>query len=215
VAEVGREETERRLGEVREAWDGAGLSIELHLGVEIYLTPQTPADLETGRLWTLAGSRYVLVELPFRTWPTYAEDVLFDLQLKGYVPILAHPERYTVIAHEPNRMYSLAERGILSQVTGAALLGGHGHEAQRCAETLVKHGLAHFISSDAHGVTMRKRMPQLGEAMRSAARLVGEERARALVLDNPGCVVGDRPIEVAPERVPAHRWSIGGIFGRD
>jgi protein-tyrosine phosphatase len=213
--DVGREEMETRLQEVRDAWRADGIGVELHLGVEIYLTPQTPADLKAGKLWSLAGSRYLLVELPFHLWPTFAEDVMFDLQLQGYTPILAHPERYTAIAHDPNRMYELAERGILSQVTGAAFLGAHGHDAQRCAQALVRYGLAQFISSDAHGVTVRKRAPRLREAMRAAARLVGEERAHALVLDNPARIVADQPIMPAPERVPPHRWSIGGLLGRD
>ena len=210
--DAGREEMETRLQEVRDAWQAEGIGVNLHLGMEIYLTPQTPADLEAGRLWSLAGSRYLLVELPFRLWPAFADEVMFDLQLRGYTPILAHPERYTAIAHDPNRMYELAERGILSQVTGAAFLGEHGHESQRCAQSLVRYGLAQFISSDAHGITTRKRAPRLREALTAAAGLVGEERARALVLDNPARIVADQPLEPAPERVPSHRWSIGGTL---
>jgi protein-tyrosine phosphatase len=213
--DAGREEMEKRLQEVRDAWQAEGIGVNLHMGVEIYLTPQTPADLDAGRLWSLAGSRYLLVELPYRPWPVYANDVMFDLQLRGYTLILAHPERYTAIAHDPSRIYDLAERGILGQVTGAALLGAHGHAAQNAAQDLVRHGLAQFISSDAHGVAIRKRAPRLRDALHAAARLVGEERARALVLDNPARIVADQPIVPAPERVPPHRWSIGGLFSRD
>lgn len=209
AVEVGRVELEERLQEVRAAWQGAGLDILLYLGVEIYLTPQTPLDLELGRLWPLAGSRYLLVELPYQPWPAYADGVMFDLQLMGYIPILAHPERYTAIVHDPNRMYALAERGILSQVTAAALLGAHGGEARRSCETLLKHGLAQFLSSDAHGLTERKRVPRLREALRAATDFVGEQQALALVLDNPAHILSDTPLDFTSERVPPRKRLFG------
>ena len=87
----------------------------------------------------------MLVELPYQPWPIYAEQTLFNLQVAGYVPILAHPERYTAIQANPNLMYSLAERGVLGQVTAGALLGDHGGPAKRTAETLIKHNLTQFL----------------------------------------------------------------------
>lgn len=212
AALVGRAGMEASLEAVREAWAGAGLNIRLELGVEIFLMPDTPAALKSGVLWTLAGSRYLLVETPYQPWPTYADKTLFDLQLAGYTPILAHPERYTPIQNDPNRMYALVERGILAQVTAAALLGAQGPAAKKCAETLVRHGLAHFISSDAHGLTARKRLPQLRAAVHVAADLVGVEAAHALVQANPTHVLANTTFEVAPEKVQGHKWSLGGLF---
>jgi protein-tyrosine phosphatase len=198
----------------RAAWSTAGIDIRLELGVEIYLRPDTPADLKSGKLWTLAGSRYALVELPYQPWPTYTERVLFDLQLAGYVPILAHPERYTAIQADPNVMYALAERGILGQVTASAMVGDHGGPVRRCAETLVRHGMIQFLSSDTHGLTLRKRMPHLKKALGVVEGLVGAELAGAMVLDNPACVLENRHIEAEPERVAPRRWSLGRVFRR-
>ena len=182
--------------------------------MEIFLTPDTLADLKSGRLWTLAGSKYVLVELPYQPWPAYTERALFELQLAGYIPILAHPERYTAVQADPNLMYSLAERGVLGQVTAGALLGSHGSPAHRSAETLVGHGLAQFLSSDAHGVTQRKRTPQLRQALEVVEGLVGEEAARAMVLDNPARILSNTHITPEPERVERQKWSLGRLFGR-
>src|SRR4051794_17336192 len=74
AAAEGSDGMRARLDEVRAAWNAAGLDIRLELGVEIYLRPDTVEDLREGRLWSLAGSRYVLVELPYQPWPPYAED---------------------------------------------------------------------------------------------------------------------------------------------
>ena len=212
AAYLGRDTMEARLGAVRAAWAEAGLGIRLELGAEIFLRADTPAALKSGALWTLAGSRYVLVETPYQPWPTFADRTLFDLQLAGYTPILAHPERYVPIQNDPNRMYALAELGVLAQVTAAALLGGHGPDARRCAETLVRHNLAHFLSSDAHGLTVRKRLPQLLDALRVAEGLIGEDGAQALVRDNPAQILSDTPLTIVPEKVSGRKWSLGSFF---
>src|SRR5947207_7907954 len=60
-AEVGFKEMRSKLNDVWVAWVEAGLDIRLEMGMEIFLTPDTPADLKSGKLWTLAGSNYVLV----------------------------------------------------------------------------------------------------------------------------------------------------------
>jgi protein-tyrosine phosphatase len=212
-AAVGLEGMRGRLEAVRAAWGEAGLDLRLELGVEIYLRPDTPADLKSDKLWALAGSRYILVELPYQPWPTYTERVLFDLQLAGYVPILAHPERYTAIQADPNVMHALAERGVLGQVTAGALVGDHGSPIRRCAETLVRHGMIQFLSSDAHGLTLRKRMPHLKQALRVVEGLVGPEMARAMVIDNPQRVLDNQHVAAEPERVTRRRWSLRQLFG--
>jgi protein-tyrosine phosphatase len=212
---VGLDGMQARLDAVRAAWTEAGLDIRLELGVEIFLNPNTPADLKSGKLWAMAGSRYVLVELPYQPWPTYTERVLFDLQLAGYVPILAHPERYTAIQTDPNVMYALAERGVLAQVTAGALVGDHGSPARRCAETLVRHNMVQFLSSDAHGLTLRKRMPHLKQALAAVEGLAGSEIASAMVLDNPSSILENRYLAAEPERVSARKWSLGRLLGRN
>jgi len=212
-AALGYAEAQRRFGEVRAAWAEAGLDIRLELGVEIFLAPDTPGEMKSGKLWTLAGSSYVLVELPYQPWPAYTERILFDLQLAGYVPILAHPERYTAIQADPNVMYTLEERGVLAQVTAAALLGEHGGPAKRAAEALVRHNMAQFLSSDAHGITIRKRMPVLRQALEVAGGLVGAEAARAMVTENPAHILEGKHLAPEPERVTLRRWSLGRLFG--
>ena len=209
---VGYGGMQARLKEVRDAWSEAGLSTRLELGVEIFLRPHTVDDLKSGRAWTLAGSRYVLVEVPYQPWPAYADEALFALEVAGYVPILAHPERYTAIQSDPNLMHSLVERGVLGQVTAAALLGDQGSTVKRCAETLLRHNLVQFLSSDAHGLDLRKRMPRLSGALEAAEVLVGAEAARALVTDNPAHILSNTQLTPIPERVAPRRWSLSGLF---
>jgi protein-tyrosine phosphatase len=209
---LGHEAMQRKVKEVQAAWLEAGIEIRLEPGIEIFLRPTTVDDLQSGRAWTLAGSQYVLVELPYEMWPAFVDQVLFDLRVAGYVPILAHPERYTVIQQDPNRMYALAERGVLGQVTAEALLGRQGSTIKRSAQALVRHRLVQFLSSDAHGVMAGKRPPLLREALRVAERLVGLEGAHLLVNENPAHILSHEGLTADPERVSPRRWSFSRLF---
>lgn len=209
---VGYEAMQARLEAVRKAWGEAGLDIRLELGMEIYLRLDTVHELKEGRLWTMAASQYVLVELPYQLWPPYAEDALFALQVAGYVPILAHPERYGAIQADPGKMYALAARGVLGQVTAAALMGEHNSRVKKCADTLVRHNLVQFISTDAHGTG--RRSPHMAEAVKAAESLVGADRAREMALDNPRRILLKEEIAPDPEPVEERKGFFGSLFGR-
>src|SRR5437588_1952126 len=104
---------ESQVADLQAALSAANLPLQLWPGMEIFLTPQTPHHLQEGRAWSLAGSRYVLVEIPYEPWPAYTEQTLFELQVGGWSPILAHPERYVAIQRDPNILFRLVERGVL------------------------------------------------------------------------------------------------------
>jgi protein-tyrosine phosphatase len=212
VSALGREEMQMRLNAVREAWQNAGLKIRLELGVEIYLHPDTVDDLRAGRLWTMADSKYVLVELPYQPWPVYAEDALFALQVAGYTPILAHPERYTAIQADPSRMYALAQRGVLGQVTAMALLGEQGATIKKCAETLLKHRLVQFIATDTHRTQWRS--PRVSAALVAAEDLVGADEVRIMTEVNPAHVMSNGEVALDPAEPVQRKGFLGSIFGR-
>ena len=212
AAVLGYREMQARLDAVRTAWQGAGLNVRLELGLEIFLQPDTVDNLKAGRLWTLAESKYVLVELPYQPWPTYAEDALFALQVAGYVPILAHPERYIAIQADPSRMYALAARGVLGQVTAMALTGEQGHVTKRCAETLMRHNLVQFIATDAHRVEWRS--PRVSAALVAAEDMVGVELVRTMAETNPARVLSHEEIVPEPMQPAQRKGFLGNIFGR-
>ncbi|MGI8586864.1 MAG: tyrosine-protein phosphatase [Chloroflexia bacterium] len=179
--------------------DAAGLGLRLYPGMEIFLTPETPRHLAEGRAWTLAGSRYVLVEIPYQPWPPYTEQTLFRLQVEGYTPVLAHPERYVAIQHDPDVMYRLAERGILGQVTTGAFEGHFGAATKRCAITLTERGLVQFLASDSHSATDHRRLPGLSVVHATLVRLIGAEAADAIASTLPARVLADEPITPDPK----------------
>jgi protein-tyrosine phosphatase len=110
-------------------------------------------------------------------------------------------------------MYELAQRGILGQVTAAALAGDHGSTIKKCADTLLRHGLVQFVATDAHGT--KRRSPRMKEALAYAESAIGSDQARRLVRRNPACILYNREIVIDPRPVDVQRKNFfGGLFNR-
>ena len=152
---------------------------------------------------TLGGSRCLLLELPALGVPLSVPDVVFRLQLAGYVPIIAHPERNAGIAARPERLYDLVSRGCLAQVTAHSLTGALGKTVLATAQRLLRADLVHVIASDAH--RLPERPTGLSAAVTAAARIVGRDRARAMVTVVPQAVLDGRPIAGFAPVVPSAR----------
>jgi protein-tyrosine phosphatase len=193
------------LADVRAA--AQAVDITVLLGYEIMLSPDLPRRLAEGEPVTLAGSHAVLVELPFTEWPPLAERILFELQLAGYRPVLAHPERYEAIRRQPEVALRLAERGILLQLTIGSVGGLFGRQVQRTAETLIRAGAVELVATDAHSAGQRfSAVPRGLERLRA---FVGPERLAQLTDDVPRALLADAPLpEPAPVSPgsPAANW---------
>ncbi len=181
-----------------------GLELKLFPGLEVALTPDAPTLYAARQIFTLNGSRYLLVEFPVHLVPSYAEETLFHLQLQKLVPVIAHPERNAQIAADLEILQRMVDRGMMAQITAGSLVGAFGTSAQQVAETLLLRGLVHVIASDAH--PQDGRSSSLAAAVLRATTLVGEEAARALVTTAPDAILRDREV-VLPEPRPAPRRS--------
>ncbi len=159
------------------------------LGYEAVLSQDLPARLAAEEPITLAGSKALLVELPFTSWPHHAETTLFALQTAGYRPILAHPERYLTLQDDPDRGLELANRGVILQVTIGSLAGLFGKRVQHTAEMWLRAGAVDLVASDAHSAGHR-----LAAVPRGLARLrhiAGAAEERRLTVDVPAALLSD------------------------
>ena len=178
-----------------------GLRLSLAPGIEAHISPDMLRELEEERIFTLNGSRYMLVELPLLSYPHYTEEILFQLQIKRITPIIAHPERNCVIQEQPSTLYRLISRGMLAQVTAASLVGVFGRRVKEIAIAFLQHNLAHIIASDAH--TLKSRSPVLSHGVEAAKEAIGEERAWAMVTSIPQTILTGG--EVEPEEPVEYR----------
>jgi protein-tyrosine phosphatase len=87
--------------------------------------------------------------------PRYTEQLLFDVQLRGFTPIIVHPERNAEVMENPDKLLNLVKKGSLTQVTAGSLSGHFGKKIQKFSMQLIEANMAHFIASDAHNTTTR------------------------------------------------------------
>ena len=192
---------ERLVNSLRQGLREAGVPLELLPGGEIALDRLPELGDDDLRRFSLAGNpKYLLLEAPYFGWPLGLEDTLFQLGLRGFTTVLAHPERNGEVQASPERLAPLVERGTLVQLTAASLDGRLGSAPRKTGLRLLELGLAHLLASDAHAPTLR----QIG--MSAAARAVGDdELARWLTDDVPAAIVARDAIPPRPAG-PARRF---------
>ncbi len=162
-------------------------------GNEIYLARNSYEHLLNNECFTLNNSRYALVEFSMTDVPDFAFDALYNMQVKGYVPIIAHPERNYRILHQPNLVYDFMKEGCLVQINSTSLTGLSGKEIKSFSETLIKHNMVHFIASDAHSV--RNRKPVLSKALDLADFIGGDGVGQRLICKNPKALIENKIIK--------------------
>lgn len=152
--------------------------------------------------------QYILVELPNSHVPNYTKQLLFDLQQKGVVPIIVHPERNPELMQNPDLLYQYVKSGALTQVTAASVVGKFGKKIQKFSLDLIEYNLTHFVASDAHNVSTR------GFHLRSAYELIEAEfgtYTRYYFSENAELLVEGKYVAVnPPEAIKRKRFL--GIF---
>lgn len=142
----------------------------LHLGAEVRLTKALIDDLRWMTVPTLAGTSSVLVELPSRGFGDAELELIHELVVRGYQPILAHPERNLSIQKQPERVRDLTRLGVRMQLTASAVIAASQNAEDRTfgrapksadsptvrtAQWIIAHGYADFVASDAHDTVLR------------------------------------------------------------
>ena len=173
--------------------------IEIFLGGEIAVNSESAHEMNRlpgGDLLPLAGSRYLLLEFHPRRMGPDPEELIHELVVDGWRPVIAHPERIPWLASDPAYMAALLKHGALAQVTATSLTHKAGRFVSDAASRMLAAGMVHFVASDAHGIT--RRPPGLSEAYREVAEAGGEALARRLFIVNPRAVLENRPLDKGP-----------------
>ncbi|CAH1211283.1 Tyrosine-protein phosphatase YwqE [Paenibacillus auburnensis] len=133
----------------------AGLPLLVLPGQEIRIYGDLLNDLEQSQLLTLAGSNYILLEMPSSRVPRTMEETCHELVIQGFVPVIAHPERNAEVAANPAKLERLIELGAVGQVTAQSLAGTFGSKLQKLSLDLCRRNAVHIIASDAHDSSHR------------------------------------------------------------
>ncbi|MDQ0226804.1 tyrosine-protein phosphatase [Metabacillus niabensis] len=144
-----------RVMNLNEILQKENIPLEVLPGQETRIYGELIDDIEKGDILPLNHTNYLFIELPSGHIPRYTEQLLFDVQLKGFTPIIVHPERNAGVMENPDKLLNLVKKGALTQVTAGSIGGYFGKKIQKLSMQLIEANLTHFISSDAHNVTSR------------------------------------------------------------
>jgi tyrosine-protein phosphatase YwqE len=123
------------------------------------------------------GDNYVLFELSFLSEPASLMRAAFNLQMAGFKPVLAHPERYTYWHDSPEKLIELSEKGLLLQLNLNSLAGLYNPKVKKIAEYMIDQEIVDFIGSDCHNghhldaTFHASKMPHLHKLVRSTKLL--------------------------------------------
>ncbi len=172
-----------RLAELRDLLAREGVALRLHPNAENFLDDAFLARVARGEPRAIGeGTRYVLVELPFASAVPALPDVVFHLKLKGYTPVMAHPERCAEF-ERPGRAAEVVRLGAALQLDMGALLGRYGREPRKLAERFLGEGLYAAAATDLHRPDEAREW--VGEALAALDKRAGAVEVRRLCEENP------------------------------
>jgi tyrosine-protein phosphatase YwqE len=148
---------------VRSALKDQQIDIEIHAGAEYMIDDLFMEKIDSGNLLTFGG-KYVLIEMPFMEAAPNLKEVLFALNLNGYKPVLAHPERYMYYASQPSKYDELWDAEVLFQLNINSLTGYYSPAALKASEYLIGKKMVSMVGSDCHGM---RHLPVLEKAIQT------------------------------------------------
>jgi tyrosine-protein phosphatase YwqE len=127
-----------------------GMGMGFRAAAEHLLDDHFTRALSAGEPFLTLKDNLLLVELSFAVPLINLKEIIFDIQLKGYIPVLAHPERYLYFAVNKGWYDQLRDAGCLFQLNLLSFAGYYGRDAQELAGWLVKKNYVEFLGSDLH-----------------------------------------------------------------
>ena len=127
----------------------ADITIPFKAAAEYLMDDQFVRLFQSNNLLTLKDN-YVLVEMSYINAPIQLYTILFDLQVAGYIPVLAHPERYLFYQNNFDEYKKLKRAGCKFQLNLLAVVGYYGNQINQTAEKLLSQGLYDYVGSDVH-----------------------------------------------------------------
>ena len=162
--------------------ENIGSDIALYLGNEILYSDDTVQGLREGRIQSLNCTRYVLVEYMPNIEVSRIFSSVADLERAGWIPVIAHVERYHRMIDKKDAIVELLRQGVYLQMNTNSLVGSRFDRRVRICRRMIKEGWISFLATDTHG--SRYRPPEWNGALEWMDRQLGQKEIHELLWDN-------------------------------
>lgn len=185
-------ENAKKIDSIRDRLDN--IKVILHQGNEIYANANLINLIKEKKVVPLAESKYILFELSMHENPFNLDEIVYSLLENGYVPIIAHPERYKYVQENPNMLIDYIERGVLFQSNYGSIIGRYGDNAKETIKKLLNSNMIHFLGTDNHRPnTIYNSMPEIIKVLN---KVVGKDKVEELSTINPMKILKNEDFEV-------------------
>lgn len=169
------------------------ININLYLGNEVFVNNNLEELLKKKEIATINNSKYLLIEFPMNEKPKDINNIIYELKIKGIIPIIAHPERYDYVEKNPNLVLEWIEEGALLQSNYGSIIGVYGSGPQKTIKKLLKKDLIEFLATDIH-YPNNKIYLNMDKIRKKLKKLITKERFIELTNTNPKKIIENKEI---------------------
>ena len=169
------------------------IDVNLFLGNEIFINESINELIINKEIRSINNTRYILIELPFNNQILNLDDYLYELKLKGYKIIIAHPERYTYFKDNYKEVRKLYDSGVLFQVNYGSIIGQYGSSSLKLLKKLLKDDMVDFISTDIHKPSSSL-FDKFDDIKHKIIKIIGEDKFKDISYNNILKVINDEDI---------------------
>lgn len=170
------------------------IPLSIFCGQEIFCNSSTVDNLREGKLITINNSKYLLIEFDFNEYSTTVYRRIGQIIAEGYVPVIAHPERYSFVSEESDAVIKMKGMGALMQINKGSIYGGFGSGSRHNAYKMLNERLVDFVASDAHSPYMRT--TDMSSAHEMISEMFSLDYAEYIFSENPRLLVANKKISV-------------------
>lgn len=138
------------LEKMKTAVKEAGINITMEAATEYYMDEVFLKMLENNEPLMTFGNNYVLFETGFMSPPPFIKEAIFMMNIKGYKPVYAHPERYEYLIQDKALLEEIIDRDVVFQMNLGSLAGAYGKPVQKFAEKLIDQKVVRMVGTDCH-----------------------------------------------------------------
>jgi protein-tyrosine phosphatase len=189
------EEVKNYVKKINELLEDEKIDVKIYSGQEVYFTEKIIEDYMNGEIGTLNDSRYMLIEFPMEKFNENIFDILYELQVRDIIPIIAHPERYKPFMKTPALINDFINQGYLFQVNAGSIQGKFGENVRKTADIFLKNYIYNFMGSDAHNITNRN------TGLKDALDLLNKDMNRNIFEDSSKKILKNEKIEFLGEKI--------------
>ncbi len=157
------------------------IDVNLYLGNEIYISEHIHEDIVNDNIYTMNNSKYILFEIPFHNQILNLMDIVYELKINGYIPILAHPERYDFLKANYKTVDLLKEEGLLFQCNYSSILEYYGKDAKKLLKYMLKKHYVDYLGTDIHHINKTYVLDNFDKIKNKIIKIAGEDYFKEII----------------------------------